>query len=148
MYLDVAFSTLCVGYDTTYQSPFPMVGRNGTNLNDKWSPHPITYLSVCVDEFPNWFFSLGPNAGVGSGSLLAVIEKQVEYAVEVTKKLQRERLKTIEVKAEAVQDYDEYIEASNLAFSTAEYTQCVIFTALLPDCECHMKFCHCTLTPL
>ncbi|CAL1693778.1 unnamed protein product [Somion occarium] len=108
------------GYDTTYQSPFPMVGRNGTNLNDKWSPHPITYLSVCVDEFPNWFFSLGPNAGVGSGSLLAVIEKQVEYAVEVTKKLQRERLKTIEVKAEAVQDYDEYIEHY---FPTSVYSE-------------------------
>ncbi|KAI0077436.1 FAD/NAD-binding domain-containing protein [Panus rudis PR-1116 ss-1] len=99
------------GYDTTFLSPFPIIGRNHKDLRDKWSPHPETYLSICVDEFPNYFFSLGPNSGVGSGSLLAVIEQEVDYAVEATLKLQRERLKSIEVKREAVDDYDEYIES-------------------------------------
>ena len=65
---------------------------------------------MCVDEFPNWFFSLGPNAGVGSGSLLVLIEYQIDYAVAATLKLQRERLKSIEVRQDAVADYDEYIE--------------------------------------
>ncbi|KAI0688653.1 FAD/NAD-binding domain-containing protein [Cytidiella melzeri] len=98
------------GYDASYTYPFSITGRNGVSLADKWSPHPQTYLSVCVDGFPNWFFSLGPNSGVGSGSLLAVIEYQVQYAVSVALKMQRERLKSVEVKREAVEDYDEYIE--------------------------------------
>jgi hypothetical protein len=38
------------------------------------------------------------------------MERQVDYAVEATLKLQRERLKSMEVKAEAVDDFDEYLE--------------------------------------
>ena len=98
------------GYDTTYRYPFSIIGRNGLDLRDKWSPHPKTYLAVCANGFPNWFFALGPNAGLGSGSLLILIEHQVEYAVAATLKLQRERLKSIEVKEEAANDFDEYIE--------------------------------------
>lgn len=98
------------GYDTTFTYPFPIIGRNGIDIRQKWTPLPQTYLSVCVDGFPNWFFSLGPNSSVGSGSLLALIEYQVEYAVAAALKLQRERLKSIEVKRVAVDDYDEYIE--------------------------------------
>lgn len=67
-----------------------------------------------MDEFPNFFFALGPNSGVGSGSLLALIERQVEYAVEVVRKMGRERLGSVVVKREAVEDYDEYIEVSGL----------------------------------
>lgn len=54
--------------------------------------------------------SLGPNSGLGSGSLLVVIERQLDYAVAAAEKLQKERLKSIEVKAEAVADFDEYLE--------------------------------------
>lgn len=86
------------------------------DLGDKWRPHPVTYLSVCVDGFPNWFFSLGPNSAVGSGSLLAVIEHQVDYAVAAAAKMQRERLKSMEVKREAVEDYDEYLEVRVMIF--------------------------------
>lgn len=89
-----------------------MIGRNGVSLADKWDPHPRTYLSVCVDDFPNWFFSQGPNSGIGSGSLLALIEYHVEYAVRVAQKMQREGLKSVEIKKEAVDDYDEYIEVT------------------------------------
>lgn len=58
--------------------------------------------------------SLGPNSGVGSGSLLVLIERQIDYAIEATKKLQRERLKSIEVKQEAVKDFDAYLEVCAL----------------------------------
>lgn len=93
-----------------------MIGRNGVNLADKWTPHPTSYLSFCVDDFPNWFFSQGPNSGVGSGSLLALVEYHVDYAVKAAKKLQREGLKSMEVKKEAVADYDEYIDVCVVRF--------------------------------
>lgn len=41
-----------------------------------------------------------------------LIEKQVDYAVECVRKLQRERLRSMEVKREAVMDYDEYVRVS------------------------------------
>ena len=101
-----------LGYDTTFQLPLKIVGRNGVELNERWKPHPVSYLSVAVDGFPNLFMSFGPNSGVGSGSLLALMEFEVMYAVQATAKMQRERLKSIEVKAEALQDFDQYLEVS------------------------------------
>ncbi|KAJ7070703.1 hypothetical protein C8F01DRAFT_1244412 [Mycena amicta] len=98
------------GFDTSFQLGFPVVGRGGLQLSEKYKPHPKLYLSVAVDGFPNWFQSLGPNSAVGSGSLLILIERQVQYAVEATLKLQREHLKSIEVKPEAVEDWDVYLE--------------------------------------
>lgn len=54
--------------------------------------------------------SLGPNSGIGSGSLLVIMERQVDYAIAAVRKLQREHLKSIEPKREAVKDFDEYLE--------------------------------------
>ncbi|KAH9932370.1 uncharacterized protein B0H18DRAFT_904183 [Fomitopsis serialis] len=108
---DLDIIICATGYDYSFQLDFPMVGRNGVTIQEKWSPHPSTYLAVCTDGFPNWFMSLGPNSSLGSGSLLVLIERQVEYAVAVAKKIQRERLKSIEVTKEAVADFDEYLES-------------------------------------
>ncbi|KAF5345212.1 hypothetical protein D9758_009659 [Tetrapyrgos nigripes] len=99
------------GFDISWKQPFPFIGRGGVTINEKHQPHPRTYLSVAVDGFPNWFCLLGPNSAVGAGSLLIVMERQVDYAVQAVLKLQRERLKSIEVKKEAIDDFDEYLES-------------------------------------
>jgi len=99
------------GFDTSFQFDFPIIGRGGVDLGEKFKPHPKSYLATTVDGFPNWFQCIGPNAGTGAGSLLLIMERQVDYAVKATLKLQRERLKSIEVKAEAVEDFDEYLES-------------------------------------
>jgi len=108
------------GYDTSFILPFPIIGRGGQTIQTRWSPHPETYLAVCVDGFPNWFFALGPNSGVGSGSLLVLIEHQVDYAVQAALKMQRERIRSIEVKREAVRDFDDYVEHY---FPTSVYSE-------------------------
>ncbi|KAL1708071.1 hypothetical protein EV121DRAFT_287900 [Schizophyllum commune] len=100
------------GYDTTGELDFPLIGRGGVDLSEKYKPYPRTYLGLTVDGFPNWFQSFGPNgAPASAGSLALILEKQVDYAVKATTKLQRERLKSMEVKREAVDDFDEYLEA-------------------------------------
>lgn len=53
---------------------------------------------------------------MGSGSLLVIIERQIDYAIAAAMKMQREHLKTIEVKKEAVVDFDEYLEVSSGIF--------------------------------
>ncbi|KAI0763006.1 FAD/NAD(P)-binding domain-containing protein [Fomes fomentarius] len=107
--LDIVFCA--TGYDTSWQLPFDIIGRNGVNLNEKWKPHPTSYLSMCVDEFPNMFMCLGPNSILGAGLVLPVLEYTVMYAVQVTAKMQRERLKSIEAKPEVVRAFDDYIES-------------------------------------
>ena len=100
------------GYDYAFQLGIPIYGRSGISLQEKWTPYPKSYMAVCVDGFPNYFLTMGPNSCVSSGSQLTIIERQVDYMVEAVKKLQRERLKSIEVKPEAVKAFDDYIEAS------------------------------------
>ncbi|KAK7686488.1 hypothetical protein QCA50_010085 [Cerrena zonata] len=109
------------GYTTTYTHPCPIVGLNNTHLSAKWNPHPRTYLSVCVDEFPNFFLAEGPGSGVeGAGAgLVGVVEGQVGYAVEVVGKMGRERLGSVVVKKEAVRAFDEYRKR----YFSKEYTQ-------------------------
>lgn len=110
------------GFNTSYQFDFPIIGRGGVDLSTKFKPHPRSYLATTVDGFPNWFQCLGPNSGTGAGSLLIIMERQVDYAVEATLKLQRERLKSIEVKAEAVDDFDKYLEVRVNLWINVVYT--------------------------
>ena len=89
-------------------------------LKDHHTPHPRTYLSVAVDGFPNMFQALGANSNVGAGNLLLVMERQVDYAVAATLKVQRERLKSIEAKAEAIEDFERYIDVSSFDVSISK----------------------------
>lgn len=120
------------GYDTTYKPEIKITGRDGRDLGEQWSPEPIAYMGMATDGFPNWFNILGPNNAVGSGSLLCIIERQIDYAVAVAKKLQRERIKRIEVKKEAVDDYDGYMK---------EYFKKTVYAEKCRSwCKCPLSF--------
>ena len=56
------------------------------------------------------FMALGPNSALGSGSLLALLEFEVLYAIQAAAKMQRERLRSIEVKPKALREFDQYLE--------------------------------------
>lgn len=98
------------GYDTSFLYPFPIIGRDGMKLTDRWASHAEAYLSMAVDGFPNLWFGFGPNSALNSGSNVLSIEKQVDYAVAAVAKMQRERLRTIEVKPEALREFNEYAQ--------------------------------------
>ena len=113
-YLDIkaSLNSVIVGFDVAFQLDFDIIGRGGLTIKEHHTPHPRTYLSVAVDGFPNMFQALGANSNVGAGNLLLVMERQVDYAVAATLKLQRERLKSIEPKVEAIEDFEQYIDVS------------------------------------
>ena len=112
-----------LGYDTTYQFPHTIVGRDGAKLNDHFKPYPRTYLSLCTEGFPNFFMLVGPNGALGAGSLLAMMEKQVDYIVQVAQKMQFEEIKSVEPKKDAIDDFDEYLEVS---IHTLLYHECIL----------------------
>lgn len=48
------------GYDTTYVPPYPLVGRNGIDLRDRWSKSGAeAYFTCAVPDMPN-YFSMSP----------------------------------------------------------------------------------------
>ncbi|KAJ5887739.1 hypothetical protein N7495_007780 [Penicillium taxi] len=98
------------GFDTTCTPRFPIKGRNGLLLSERWEKTPETYISVATDEFPNYFISLGPNAGLGEGSLLLVIEKEIDYFTQCVAKMQRDNIRTMTVRKEAVTRFTKYCD--------------------------------------
>lgn len=108
---DVDAIVCATGFDTSFQGRIPIIGRNGTNLQDRWRGRPETYLSLAVDEFPNFFQSLGPNAGLGNGNLLIIVEAIAHYVGQVLAKLSMGNVKSVEPKREAVKNFTDYCDA-------------------------------------
>ncbi|KAI9372301.1 hypothetical protein BJX61DRAFT_542852 [Aspergillus egyptiacus] len=93
------------GFDTTFTPRFPIIGQNGLSLAERWAPTPENYLSLAVDGFPNYFTCLGPNAALGEGNLLLLVEKVVDYITYCLDKMQRDNIRSMNVRKEAVERF-------------------------------------------
>lgn len=100
------------GYDTTFVPRFPIIGLNGQNLQDKWRTEgAAAYLSVAVPGFPNYFLSLGPNAPISNGSLVAAMETSLDFALKFVGKIQKQGVASAVVTDEAAREFDEWKNA-------------------------------------
>jgi cation diffusion facilitator CzcD-associated flavoprotein CzcO len=48
------------GFDVTYKPRFPVIGKNGVDLADKWKDAPESYLGLGCPDMPNFIMSIGP----------------------------------------------------------------------------------------
>ena len=110
------------GFETSPGAGFPIYGRDGINLRNKYAVRPKSYLGVCTDNFPNFFQSLGPNSFLGSGSLLLSMEQTHRYIGQVLQRLAYGNVKTIEPKRKQVDNFTNYCD---------EYFQRTVYTT---DC--------------
>ncbi|CAP99567.1 Pc22g22790 [Penicillium rubens Wisconsin 54-1255] len=99
------------GFDTSCTPRFVIRGREGVTLSEQWEQTPETYLSIATDGFPNYFISLGPNAGLGEGNLLLLIERALDYITECVHKMQRDNIRAMSVRREAVKRFTHYCDA-------------------------------------
>jgi cation diffusion facilitator CzcD-associated flavoprotein CzcO len=64
------------GFETQgHQTDDRVIGPNGRTLREAWSNAPIAYEGCMVAGFPNYHFVTGPNSGVGSTSVIFMIEQ-------------------------------------------------------------------------
>ncbi|SFB13684.1 Predicted flavoprotein CzcO associated with the cation diffusion facilitator CzcD [Amycolatopsis marina] len=57
-----------------------VIGREGRNLGKEWATEGMqTHKGITVSGFPNLFFLLGPNTGLGHNSVVFMIESQIRY---------------------------------------------------------------------
>jgi len=96
------------GFDTSFRPPFPLIGLKGLDLREVWKEEPRSYMSIAASGFPNYFITSGPNFPLANGCLIPCLEKNIIYAFKAVLKMQREGIKTISPKADAVDDYQEY----------------------------------------
>lgn len=89
-----------------------VVGPYGNSLEDRWENGITAYKTVAVDGFPNLFFLLGPNSGLGHTSVLLTIEAQIEYVIDLVKTAISRRIDLVQPKPEATARFDRQIQAA------------------------------------
>jgi cation diffusion facilitator CzcD-associated flavoprotein CzcO len=79
-----------------------VTGRGGRLLADVWAEHGMqAHRGTTIAGFPNLFFLVGPNTGLGHTSMVYVIEAQIAYVLSALEEMSRSRLAAIEPTPEA-----------------------------------------------
>ncbi|TMR91737.1 flavin-containing monooxygenase [Nonomuraea basaltis] len=88
-----------------------ILGRGGLTIQDAWKDGVEAYYGITTAGFPNLFFLLGPNTGLGHNSVVFMIESQVDYVVECLRLLSRARARALEVRPETQRAFNRRLRA-------------------------------------
>jgi cation diffusion facilitator CzcD-associated flavoprotein CzcO len=81
-------------------------GKDGRTLNEWWGGSPRAYLGTAIPGFPNLFFLLGPNTGLGHSSMVYMIESQIAYVLDALKVMRERGAKAVEVRPEVEEAFN------------------------------------------
>ncbi|OLR89493.1 flavin-containing monooxygenase [Actinokineospora bangkokensis] len=88
-----------------------ITGRDGVELGKLWAEAGInTYNGINVAGFPNLFFLLGPNTGLGHNSVVFMIEAQLTYIREAMALAEQHNVEAIDVRASAQERFNAEIQ--------------------------------------
>lgn len=97
------------GYETTrYASSVEIVGRGDRRLDEAWSDGAQAYLGITTAGFPNLFMLYGPNTN--QGSLIFMIECQVEYVLRMLQRMETEGLAWVDIRPEVMAAFNEELQ--------------------------------------
>ncbi|KAL1997923.1 hypothetical protein VTN02DRAFT_420 [Thermoascus thermophilus] len=96
------------GFDASNIPDFPVTGRNGIALAEKWRDEPHSYLSLACPDFPNYFLFTGPNATVGHGALLTSLSWSADWMIKWLRKMATEDIRSIVPTQSATDDFVRY----------------------------------------
>lgn len=84
---------------TDMLSGFSITGLKGEDLNQRWKESGAqAYLGTTVAGFPNLYFMMGPNTGLGHSSMVYMIESQIHYVMEALKLMKAKGYNHLDVK--------------------------------------------------
>jgi cation diffusion facilitator CzcD-associated flavoprotein CzcO len=81
-------------------------GRGDRLLYDLWHGSPRAYMGSTIAGFPNLFFLLGPNTGLGHSSMVYMIESQIAHVMVALGHMRERGAETIEIRPEAQARYN------------------------------------------
>jgi cation diffusion facilitator CzcD-associated flavoprotein CzcO len=87
-----------------------ITGRAGLKLTDAWRDGISAHLGTTVAGFPNLFFLVGPNTGLGHNSIIFMIESQTHYIMSCLRLVARSKAASIEVRADVQQRYNRWVQ--------------------------------------
>lgn len=101
----------CTGFTASeFPQHFKVTGKDKKELLKEWSNGPEAYLGSTVAGFPNMFFIIGPNTGLGHTSMIFMIESQVNYIIDAIKKVKAQDVMAMEVKEEVQERFNREIQ--------------------------------------
>lgn len=80
-------------------------GRNGLPISESWKDGAKSFLGIQSAGFPNAFFLMGPNTGLGHNSMVYMIESQVQYIADALKQQRAKGWAWMDVKEEPQRDF-------------------------------------------
>jgi len=88
-----------------------IIGKKEANLTEDWTQNGAqSYFGINVSGFPNLFFLLGPNTGLGHNSAVYVIESQLNFVLDYLKKLDRKKAVYFDIKREVQESFQKEIQ--------------------------------------
>ena len=88
-----------------------ITGRDGRELQDAWSEGMEAYLGITVSQFPNLFFLLGPNTGLGHNSVVFMIESQINYVLSCLRPILRGDVGGFDVRQDVQDEFNREIQS-------------------------------------
>ena len=100
---------LATGFSATrFLSAIDVRGRDGLHIEEAWRDGARAYLGITTSGFPNLFMLYGPNTN--NGSILTMIESQVDHVVAHLERMVDQGLAWIDVRPEAMARYNAEIQ--------------------------------------
>ncbi|KAF9889079.1 hypothetical protein FE257_008056 [Aspergillus nanangensis] len=97
------------GFDTSWIPRFPVIAH-GRNVQDLHREKLLSYLSLAVPDIPNYFTICGPYGPFGHGSYIAMSELLVRNIAAVTKKIQKENIKSVRPRRDVCEKFAEHAD--------------------------------------
>ncbi len=103
---------VATGFHVTDSPMFDLIrGTDGSTLAQSWDVAGMRgYKGTTVPGFPNMFFLVGPNTGLGHSSMVYMIESQINYVIDALATMDREKLASVEVRPEPVAQFNDWIQ--------------------------------------
>ena len=88
-----------------------VTGRTGRTLGERFAEVGMAaYKGTTVPEFPNFFFVVGPNTGLGHSSMVFMIESQVRYLVDAVRTMRTHKLSTVEPREDVTAEFNDRLQ--------------------------------------
>ncbi len=88
-----------------------ITGRHGVTLAEHFRAHGMqAYKGSTVAGFPNLFFIVGPNTGLGHSSMVFMIESQIAYTVDALTKMRAGGIAAVEPSPRAQQRWNDEVQ--------------------------------------
>jgi cation diffusion facilitator CzcD-associated flavoprotein CzcO len=86
-------------------------GRGGQRLDELWQGSPAAYRGASVPGFPNLFWIVGPNTGLGHNSMVFMIEAQINYLIDALETMEKTGAGEVEVRRDAYDAYNAHLQS-------------------------------------